>query len=78
MHRLLVFGVTAPVTIGFLDHNVAFEQQSLQHWFELKPLVFCVTYTEGNILKITENRHVLGVWLCTHSRMIPNGLGVKA
>ena len=78
MHGRLVLGVTAPVTIGFLDHNVAFEQQPLQHGFELKPLMFCVTYTEGNILKITENRHVLGVGFCAHSRMIPNGLGVKA
>ena len=48
--RRLVHGgfeifVALPVTIGFLDHDTAFEQESFQHLLNIEVGIFGVAYT---------------------------------
>jgi hypothetical protein len=58
--------ITLLVTVGLLDDDVALEQEAVQHLLHIEFGVFGVLHAEGDVLKITEQHHVLGLWFFGH------------
>ena len=54
MHICFEVFVPIPVTVRFLDHDIAFNQQSFQYFFNVKTSVFCIPDTERNVFKIAK------------------------
>ena len=46
--------VALPVAIGFLDHNIALDQQSLQHFLDVESGIACVTHAKGDVLEVAK------------------------
>jgi hypothetical protein len=60
VHGAFEILVTLPVAIGFLDNNVALDQQALEDLVNLKAGEFCIAHTQGDVFEITEQSEVLG------------------
>ena len=71
VHRCLESLVAFPVAIRLLDHDAAFEQQSLQHFGDVEAFVLGVLHAEGNVLEIAEHRHVGHFMLVRHRCVRP-------
>ena len=46
--------VALPVAIGFLDHDIALDQQSLQHFLDVESGIACVTHAKGDVLEVAK------------------------
>ena len=49
--------VALPVAIRLLDHDAALEQQALQDGLDVEFVVLGVTYAEGHVFEVAEQRH---------------------
>jgi len=49
--------VALEITIGFLHHDVALEQQALEHFLDVEAWVLGVACAKCNVFQVQENRH---------------------
>src|SRR3546814_8475494 len=59
VHRRLELLVARPVAVGLLDHDVALQQQALEHPADVEGRVLGVLDAERHILEVAEHGHVL-------------------
>jgi hypothetical protein len=68
VHRRLEFLVARPVAVGFLDHDAALQQQSLEDLVDVELGVFRVAHAESNVLEVAEQRHAGDFGIAGHDR----------
>jgi hypothetical protein len=66
MHRRLELLVPVPVAVGFFDNDVPLQQQTLQYLLDVERLKLCVPHSQGDILEVAEQCHVLRLGLAVH------------
>ena len=49
--------VALEIAVGLLDHDVALEQQSLEHLLDVETRILGIARAEGDVLQIEEDRH---------------------
>src|SRR3546814_19153352 len=59
VHRRLELLVARPVAVGLLDHDVALQQQALEHPADVEGGVLGVLDAERHIPEVAEHGHVL-------------------
>src|SRR5574343_585730 len=69
MHGGLEALVALPIAVGLLDDNAALGEQTLKHRADVEFVVLGIAHAEGDILKITEERHAGGVVRCGHEML---------
>ena len=61
VHRRLERLVAVPIAIGLLDDDAALGEQPLEDGPDVEFFVLRITYAEGDVLEIAEERHAGGV-----------------
>jgi hypothetical protein len=69
VHRGLVFLVSVPVAIRFLDDDIALEQEPLDYLGDVELGVVGIAHAQGNILEIAKQGHILRFRPIRHVRV---------
>ena len=59
--------VAIEIAIGLFYHDVALEQETLEHFFDVEARIFGVARAERDVLEVQKNRHGGIRSFCRHS-----------
>ena len=66
MHAAFEVLEAIPVAVGFLHHDVAFQQQPLEDFADVEGRVAGIAHADGDVLEVAIERHVARAGLVVH------------